>query len=105
MTSRRPLVRPPLYDKKVALILQGGGALGRRARHRSGVRPTRFFVPPLFQDWFAREISTSHYNTNGFKCTLERLVDFDRINNSNEMRLSVGAVNLHTGDFTVFEGQ
>jgi NTE family protein len=31
---------------------------------------------------------------------LERLVDFDRINAGNEMRLSVGAVNVETGDFT-----
>src|SRR5580704_9404329 len=28
MTNRRPPARPPSYDKKVALVLQGGGALG-----------------------------------------------------------------------------
>ena len=36
------------------------------------------------------------------KATLERLVDFDRIN-SGEMRFSVGAVNVRSGNFTYFD--
>jgi NTE family protein len=36
------------------------------------------------------------------KSTLERLVDFDRIN-SREMRFSVGAVNVTTGNFVYFD--
>jgi hypothetical protein len=36
------------------------------------------------------------YDTKPLKATLERLVDFDRIN-SGEMRFSVGAVNVRTG--------
>ncbi|MGH8471709.1 MAG: hypothetical protein ACREVJ_04465, partial [Gammaproteobacteria bacterium] len=28
MTNRKPPARPASYDKKVALVLQGGGALG-----------------------------------------------------------------------------
>jgi NTE family protein len=35
------------------------------------------------------------------KGTLERLVDFDRINNAEDMRLSVGAVNVRTGQFFI----
>ena len=37
--------------------------------------------------------ATSFYDTGPLKATLERLVDFDRIN-AGEMRLSVGAVNV-----------
>ena len=36
------------------------------------------------------------------KATLERLVDFDRIN-AGEMRFSVGAVNVRTGNFVYFD--
>ncbi len=38
------------------------------------------------------------------KATLERLVDFDRIN-SGEMRFSVGAVNVATGNFVYFDNR
>jgi NTE family protein len=46
--------------------------------------------------------SVSHYSTAPLKATLERLVDFDRINEGN-MRFSVGAVNVRTGNFTYFD--
>ena len=36
--------------------------------------------------------------------TLERLVDFDRIN-AGEMRFSVGAVNVATGNFVYFDNR
>ena len=36
------------------------------------------------------------------RSTLERLVDFDRIN-AGEMRLSVGAVNVRSGNFVYFD--
>ena len=39
------------------------------------------------------------------KSTLERLVDFDRINDAREMRLSVGAVNVQTGRFAYFDSE
>ena len=44
----------------------------------------------------------SYYDTAPLKETLERLVDFDRLN-SGETRLSVGAVNIQTGNFEYFE--
>jgi len=44
----------------------------------------------------------SYYDTQPLKATLERLVDFDRLN-SGETRLSVGAVNIETGNFEYFE--
>src|SRR4029078_4017059 len=42
------------------------------------------------------------YETKLLKNTVERLVDFDRINAS-EMRLSVGAVKVRTGNFVYFD--
>ena len=44
----------------------------------------------------------SYYDTAPLKLTLERMVDFDRIN-SGAMRLSVGAVNIRTGNFEYFD--
>ncbi|WP_457840907.1 patatin-like phospholipase family protein, partial [Staphylococcus aureus] len=41
-------------------------------------------------------------DTSALKGTLERFIDFDRIN-SRETRLSVGAVNVRTGNFTYFD--
>ena len=43
-----------------------------------------------------------YYDTSPLKQTLERLVDFDRINHR-EMRLSVGAVNVRTGNSIYFD--
>lgn len=46
--------------------------------------------------------ATSFYDTSALKSTLERLVDFDRIN-SEETRFSVGAVNVASGNFVYFD--
>jgi NTE family protein len=46
--------------------------------------------------------ATSLYETRLLKATLERLVDFDRIN-TGETRFSVGAVNVRTGNFVYFD--
>ena len=46
--------------------------------------------------------ATSFYETKHLKATLEQLVDFDRIN-SGEMRFSVGAVNVRTGNLVRFD--
>jgi len=44
----------------------------------------------------------SYYDTAPLKATLERLVDFDRIN-AGSMRFSIGAVNVGTGNFAYFD--
>jgi len=44
----------------------------------------------------------SYYDTSPLRATLERLVDFDRIN-AGRMRLRVGAVNVGTGNFAYFD--
>jgi NTE family protein len=46
--------------------------------------------------------SQSYYDTAPLRATLERLVDFDRINDSNT-RLSVGAVSVTSGNFKYFD--
>jgi NTE family protein len=169
------ILRPASYDKKVGLVLQGGGALGSyqagvyEALSSSGYTPdwvagisigainaaiiagnapndrvyrlrsfweaitaptmlwpnatgplatwqrwtgavlaVAFGQPGFFspnpQTWPLSE-RVSFYSTSALKATLERLVDFDRINAGKEMRLSVGAVNVETGQFAYFDSR
>jgi hypothetical protein len=64
-----------------------------------------FFVP---RPWYSLHPSTegpktaSFYDTRPLRATLERFADFERINRSAEMRVSVGAVNVRTGNFLYF---
>ena len=184
MSTARESARPAAYDKKVALVLQGGGALGsyqagvyealsssqylpdwvagisigainaaiiagnapqkRLERLRAfwdGITTTPpffpglpgggtggvthdhrplsslaallfgqpgFFAPRPATDWMLGWMSgtapTSFYDTSALKSTLERLVDFDRIN-AREIRFSVGAVNVRTGNFAYFDNE
>jgi NTE family protein len=46
--------------------------------------------------------ATSFYDTKDLKRTLERLVDFDRVN-SGAARFSIGAVNVRTSNFVYFD--
>jgi NTE family protein len=176
MSDRTPPPRPASYDKKVGLVLQGGGALGSyqagvyealtcsqyqpgwvagisigaiNAAIIAGNAPGRrverlrdfwdaitaptslwpaapdgpladwqqrasaltsvlfgqpgFFAPRAPQDWFSPDRLVSYYDTAALRGTLERVVDFDRINDSREIRLSVGAVNVRTGVFAYFD--
>jgi NTE family protein len=178
VTDGTPPARPASYDKKVGLVLQGGGALGsyqagvyealassqylpdwvagisigainaaiiagnppehRVQRLRSFweeiTAPTKlwpsapdgplaawqhgasalaalmfgqpgFFTPRPPHDWFSFDPFVSYYKTSALKGTLERLVDFDRINDARDMRLSVGAVNVLTGHFAYFDSE
>jgi NTE family protein len=176
MTDGPPPERPASYDKKVGLVLQGGGALGSyqagvyqalatseylpdwvagisigainaaiiagnapeqrvdrlRAFWDAITAPTSFwptapdgplaawqqrasaltsvlfgqpgfFAPRGPQDFFAPGRYLSYYDTAALRETLERLVDFDRINDRRGTRLSVGAVNVATGHFAYFD--
>jgi NTE family protein len=47
----------------------------------------------------------SYYDTAPLQQTLERLVDFDRINHDGAVRLSVGAVNVRTGNSVYFDNR
>lgn len=59
------------------------------------------FPPAPFQPRGTLE-AISYYDTAPLLLTLERLVDFDLIN-SGSVRLSVGAVNVRTGNFEYFD--
>lgn len=64
-----------------------------------------FFTPrlPPPMPWeVSRANAVSFYDVSPLKATLERLVDFDRIN-AGGTRLSVGAVNVRTGNFVYFD--
>lgn len=61
-----------------------------------------FFAPRPPTHWLLGGSVTSYYDTRALKETLDRLVDFERIN-SGETRLSVGAVNVHTGNLAYFD--
>jgi NTE family protein len=59
------------------------------------------FPPPM--PWGAsRTDAVSYYDVSPLKATLERLVDFDRIN-AGGTRLSVGAVDVRSGNFVCFD--
>lgn len=61
-----------------------------------------FFRPRSPTDWWFGDTPVSYYDTSDLRATLERLVDFDRIN-AREMHFSVGAANVETGDFVYFD--
>ncbi|MEA2986821.1 MAG: hypothetical protein QOD94_3075 [Alphaproteobacteria bacterium] len=63
-----------------------------------------FFRPRLPPSWWPadRPDTVSLYDVEPLKATLDRLVDFDRINGG-EMRFSLGAVNVRTGNFEYFD--
>jgi NTE family protein len=165
MTALRIPNRLASYDKRVALVLQGGGALGSyqagvyealseseylpdwvagisigaiNAAIIAGNAPEKrverlhefwdgitaspfsgpqtpfpvwsailfgqpgFFTPRPAIEWMIGPKPTSLYTIDSLRPTLEKLVDFDRIN-ARETRLSVGAVNVRTGNFAYFD--
>jgi len=65
-----------------------------------------FFVP---RPWHTLALApqgpqaASFYDTRPLRATLERFADFDRINCPDLMRVSVGAVNVRTGNFIYFD--
>jgi NTE family protein len=59
-------------------------------------------VPPPYLRTPGSPGATSWYDAAPLRATLEELVDFDRINDG-EVRFSVGAVNVRTGNFAYFD--
>jgi NTE family protein len=84
-------VRQWLNQMSANLALVGGAP---------GFFAMRFPVPWLHPPGTVE--ATSAYDTSSLKATLERLIDFDRIN-ANRMRFSVGAVNVRSGNFVYFD--
>ncbi|OHV80551.1 hypothetical protein LCM4579_21335 [Ensifer sp. LCM 4579] len=66
-----------------------------------------FFSPRLLtpsQILLNPDLRISHYDTEPLIKTLERLVDFERVNRG-DVRLSLGAVNVKTGNFAYFDNR
>lgn len=83
------------------------GAIGQMAAARAlfSGQPN-FFRPRLPSPLLAApgsQDATSFYDTAPLRETLIELVDFDRINHPGGMRLSVGAVQVRTGNFIYFD--
>ena len=58
--------------------------------------------PPTYMGFFEPPTQVSFYDTSPLRDTLLELVDFDLLNDG-AMRLSVGAVNVRTGNFQYFD--
>jgi NTE family protein len=83
--------------RNILNAMSAGLALASGARDFFAIRP----VTPWLQPTGTIE-ATSFYDTSDLKRTLERLVDFDRLN-AGVTRFSVGAVNVRTGNFLYFD--
>jgi NTE family protein len=109
--DRVPRLRSFWEDITAPTVLwpQASGVFGTWQRWTSAAMAVAFgqpgFFSPHHQSWQMVDNRVSYYTTSALRATLERLVDFDRINSGKEMRLSVGAVNLETGDFTYFDSR
>ena len=102
----------PLSNWFVAPVHLGGDLVRNWANHWHAAAAAIHGAPGLFTPrpvpaYFApagTADATSFYDTSSLKTTLERLVDFDRVN-SGEMRFSVGAVNVASGNFVYFDNR
>ena len=100
LVSDGPQTDTLLRDSQVRAWVNEANALGTTLLGAPGFFTPRI-PPPVFYPPGAPE-ALSVYDTEPLKATLERLVDFDRIN-AKEVRLSVGAVNIRTGNFAYFD--
>lgn len=67
--------------------------------------PGFFFprMPPAFFALDGTPEALSVYDTSPLRKTLEKLIDFDFLNREDRVRLSVGSVNVHTGNSIYFD--
>ena len=100
----------PLSGWFTAPVLFGGDLARNWANHWHAAAAALHGAPGLYSPRMIHPFlgaagtpeATSFYDTSELKSTLERLVDFDRIN-AREIRFSVGAVNVGTGNFVYFD--
>lgn len=62
-------------------------------------------MPPPVLQWHSTPATASWYDTAPLRQTLERLADFDRINDARSLRVSIGAVNVRSGNFAYFDNR
>jgi NTE family protein len=75
-------------------------AIGALAQGQRGFFTPRALSP--FAQAPGTAAATSFYDTAPLRATLERLVDFDRIN-AGDVRLTIGATNVRNGNFRYFD--
>ena len=99
VTSSAPWHSPILSDSTRNLLNQ------MNANFAASCGAQGFFAARLVTPWLQPSgtlEATSFYDTKALKNTLERLVDFDRLN-AGMTRFSAGAVNIRTGNFVYFD--
>jgi NTE family protein len=89
-----------LKDERTHYLVNQARALGNMFFGAPGFFNMRVPPPYLFPSGNAAHLS--YCDVAPLKATLERLVDFERLN-SGETRLSVGATNVGTGNFVYFD--
>jgi NTE family protein len=112
-TVTAPPVLPATSPWWTHAVEQGGEAartaLGWFEASRSVLEGQRgFFVPRTLSPTLLAQAAPealSYYDTAPLVATLQRLVDFDRINHADGMRLTVSAVNIANGNFEFFDNQ
>lgn len=92
----------PLFDQQWSVFHQMGASVAALAGVPGFYKP--WPMPPIFQPE-GTNAAISYYDTAPLRATLERLVDFDLINHpgAGKVRLSVGAVNVRTGNSEYFD--
>ena len=89
----------PLHDAQRTAFHQASAAFSALAGVTGFYQPR---IPPAFFQPEGSDGAISFYDAAPLRATLERLVDFDLIN-SKKVRLSVGAVNVRTGNSVYFD--
>jgi len=101
VSSASPMIPPASFDLMRPLL----NRFSANASATFGV--PAFFAPRMPPPYLAPDGSIdalSLYDTEVLRTTLERLVDFDLIN-SKQVRFSVGAVNVRTGNSIYFDNR
>ncbi|HRN60919.1 MAG TPA: patatin-like phospholipase family protein [Luteimonas sp.] len=88
-------------DTELLAWARGMSALGAMMQGQRGFFEPRLLSPFLFSDGSAQ--ATSFYDTTPLLRTLERFVDFERINRDRSVRLTVGAAAVTSGNFRYFD--
>jgi NTE family protein len=112
-TVSAPPLLPATAEGWVQAMERGGpatrAALGWFEAGRALMEGQRgFFVPRLASPTLAVDAAPDvlgHYDTAPLKATLERLVDFERLNHKSAMRFTVSAVDVASGNFELFDNQ
>jgi NTE family protein len=91
----------PLFNQQWTAFHQLGASVAASVGVPGFYRP--WPLPPLFQPE-GTDAAISYYDTTPLRETLERLVDFDLIN-SGRVRLSLGSVNVRTGNSEYFDNK